>query len=415
MRITPRDFAGWCAVALPPALMSGRAAPEVLIAVIDLLFVIESVRTRSWSWLRETAFALALPWWGWMVLASLHGLAPLHATVQALAALRFLVLIVALGDWALDDPARRRWLAIAFSLSVAVLVAEVWDQFLRGVNLRGAARWGDGALTGPFIKPRAGPAYVLAFFPAILPPVAALLACRGMRQRLLGVAVALVAVVTMVLIGQRMPTLLMLLGLVAAAALLPRLRLVVGAAVALGALVVAATPVISPATFHKLVIHFLQQMDHFAASDYGQLFIRAGAIGAAHPWLGLGVDSFRIACHQARYAHGFPALGLPGPVGGANSGCNLHPHNYMMQAVAAGGAPGLLLYLLAGGAWLWTLFRSTGGEVRRVALFVAALVALWPIASTSDFYSLPNIGWLLVAIGWGLAERGGALHNRSYL
>jgi hypothetical protein len=39
-----------------------------------------------------------------------------------------------------------------------------------------------------------------------------------------------------------------------------------------------------------------------------------------------------------------------------------------------------------------------------VALFIGALLPLWPIASSYSFGTLPNLGlWLLMA-GWGLAE-----------
>jgi hypothetical protein len=40
----------------------------------------------------------------------------------------------------------------------------------------------------------------------------------------------------------------------------------------------------------------------------------------------------------------------------------------------------------------------------RVGLFVAALVHLWPISSTSAFTSLPVSGYFFVVLGWGLAE-----------
>jgi hypothetical protein len=40
----------------------------------------------------------------------------------------------------------------------------------------------------------------------------------------------------------------------------------------------------------------------------------------------------------------------------------------------------------------------------RVALFAAALIQLWPIASTTAFTSMPTGGWSFLLLGWGLAE-----------
>ena len=40
----------------------------------------------------------------------------------------------------------------------------------------------------------------------------------------------------------------------------------------------------------------------------------------------------------------------------------------------------------------------------RVGLFAAILIQLWPIASTSSFFSMPMAGWLFLLLGWALAE-----------
>ena len=67
------------------------------------------------------------------------------------------------------------------------------------------------------------------------------------------------------LIGQRMPFLLTLLGLAVIGLLLPRLRwgvLAAGVAVAL----LVASPVVAPSAHYRLVAKFSTQMEHFAVS-----------------------------------------------------------------------------------------------------------------------------------------------------
>jgi hypothetical protein len=39
-----------------------------------------------------------------------------------------------------------------------------------------------------------------------------------------------------------------------------------------------------------------------------------------------------------------------------------------------------------------------------VGLFAAALIQLWPIASTTGFITLPVAGWSFLLLGWGMAE-----------
>ena len=81
-------------------------------------------------------------------------------------------------------------------------------------------------------------------------------------------------------------------GLLAAAALTPRLRRPVLLALAAAAVVLALTPLLSPPTYQKLVLHFVEQIGHFWTSNYGQLYVRALNMIASAPLTGLGFDGF---------------------------------------------------------------------------------------------------------------------------
>jgi O-antigen ligase len=210
----------------------------------------------------------------------------------------------------------------------------------------------------------------------------------------------------MVLIGQRMPTVLMLLGLALTALLLKRLRLVVVGALLAGALMVAALPAISPVTYDKLVLRFSQQMEHFPQSAYGRLYIHAAAMAQQHPWSGLGFEGFRRACHAMEVARAAAQPGVPAvKMDAGMDGCSIHPHNYYLEAADAAGVPGLLAFAAMVLAALAPLARGLWRqpEPLRVGLFVGAVVALWPIASTSAFTSMPNSGWVFLLLGFGLA------------
>ncbi len=59
---------------------------------------------------------------------------------------------------------------------MSVAACAIWvglefvHQFGAGQDLFGYKRGGDGELTGPFRKPRAGPALVRILFPVLVPP-----------------------------------------------------------------------------------------------------------------------------------------------------------------------------------------------------------------------------------------------------
>ncbi len=380
---------------LPLTLLHARALAEILIAGIDLLFLVHVVLARDGAWLRQPFARAAGVWWLWLVLCSLLAGGGL---LMGLAAVRLPLLAVAV-EWLLRPQARRRWLWVLLTAAFVWIGLESWQQTLTGHNLFGQGRWPDGSLTGPFNKPRAGPAFILLFFPVVVPAGMALLAGRA-RAKAWGLVAIALAVLTMLLIGQRMPSVLMLLGLAVSALLLPGLRPSGLAACLAGVVLLVALPVISPATNAKLVVTFAGQMRHFAASDYGLIFTRAAGLARQHPVIGTGFDGFRHDCSAtlATYRTTRPPPRIV-------HGCNIHPHNYYLEAADNAGLPGLLTFIAMVAAALVTLARRLWQhpDPLRVGLFAGALVALWPVASTSAFTSMPNGGWVFLLLGLGFA------------
>ena len=405
------DAAAWragCAACLilPLALLHARAVAEMLIATADVAFVLHVWIRRDLAWLRQPFTRAAIAWWAWLVLCSALGTGGL---LLGILAIRLPLLSCAAGEWLLvhgNAARRRRHLWLVLAAAFAWIGLECWQQALTGSNMFGQPRWTDGALTGPFNKPRAGPAFILLFFPVLVPATLALLGGTGRGRRYLGLAPAVLGVATMVLIGQRMPNVLMVLGLGAIALLVPRLRWPVLAAGALGGVLLAALPMLSPATHNKLVLHFAEQMRHFATSDYGLIFVRAVGVAQLHPWFGLGFDGFKRGCADIWAMHGIGWLNIPDEnLNGGMRACNLHPHNYYLEAADNAGWLGALLFALMVLTVLARLGRGTwrAPDGVRAGLFVGALVAFWPAASTSALTSMPNGGWVFLLLGLGFA------------
>ena len=280
---------------------------------------------------------------------------------QALVVVRYLLLAAALQHHVLRDPNTRLWLWRIIAVCAAYIAVQAVLQAVTGYNLYGDKRWVDGELTGPFYKPRAGAPLSRLLFPALLPPVAVLLARRTPRASIAAAVLTAAGLISVVLIGQRMPVLLTLLGLVVSALLLPTMRKAVIAAILTGAVLIAASAVVVPPTFYRLVTKFSSQMEHFPQSPYGLLAARAVAMEEQHPWLGRGFNGFRTGCAEPRYFHGWTWPANPADNGGGLNGCNLHPHNHYLQAVTDAGLPGLALFSALVLTWLVTLGRGRGG------------------------------------------------------
>jgi O-antigen ligase len=395
---------------LPLLLLHAHGIAEVAIAIADICFLARATILRDWAWLRTPWLWVAGIWWAWLLFCSLPlpglglGEGGFRSFIQALATVRFLLLVCCMEHLVLRTPTARRWLFGLVAASSAWIMLNSLIQNVFGRNLIGWPRGIDGELTGPFGTPRAGPALARILIPSILPPVAALLAMPGRMNSLYGYLLLLFGLVMMVLIGQRMPLVLVVLGLVIVALLMRRLRPVVLTAALAGALVLAASPVVAPQAYFRLVEKFTLQLEHFSISPYGQLYARAWEVGRLNPITGLGFDGFGTGCPQPRYFR--PTFDGSQPDGGGARVCWVHPHNFYLQALDDGGFVGLALFCLTGLAWLTPLGRGLWRDPNpvRVGLFAAIFIQLWPIQSTTAFTSMPIGGWFFLLLGWGMAE-----------
>ena len=339
---------------LPWALLYARAIGDATLCAIVVLFLAGRALERDWTWLRAPWTRLALLFWGWMLLCTLlngNG----QAIQQALASIRFFLLVPALQAGVLASERTRRWLGYVILAAALWILVESWQQYLLGLNIFGYPRWIDGALTGPFRGPVAGPTFLWVFFPAFLPICLLLLRRADRLGRVAGLGVLVVAALTMILIGQRMPALLMTLGLCVSGLLFRQVRVPVLLTIAAGIGLLALLPVVSPPTSLKLVVFFTYQMEHFWASPYGLIFGRAVTMIQAHPWFGLGWDGYRNFCMDPAYLTGVPWLPVSDPA--SIEGCTIHPHNYWLQVATSCGLTGTLLF----GALVVTWLRGISG------------------------------------------------------
>ncbi len=412
--VTParrRNLALLAAFLVPIGLLHAFVLAEICIGIVDVLFLFETSRVGAWRDCAKPWFVAAIIWWLWLLVCSmplpslgLHGAGWIVSFAFALVVIRFLVFALALQTWLLNTATLRRNLWIVIAVSCLWIGVETWQQYLTGHNIFGNQRWGDGALTGPFWKPRAGDLYGHILFVALVPAADWLLARKSPATAIAAYLFTILGAVTAVLIGQRMGTAFALLGGVAAAFCLPRLRrpgLV--AAIAAG-LVLLATPVISPPTHAKLIGETTVNMRDFSHSPYGELFARAATMGFASPVTGYGYNAFRVYCPDPKFDAGVPGFHIP-PSRVADHACNLHPHNYYLQAFEEAGFLGLILFSLMNFMFLWPLLRAIlrTRNVYVVALFTGVFTYAWPIASTDAFPTLYEPGWFFLLLGLGLA------------
>ena len=172
----------------PLLLLHAHGIAEVAIAIADLCFLARSAITRDWAWVRTPWLLIGWAWWLWLVVCSLPlpaldvGRGRRRSLIQALVLVRFLVFVAALEHAILGHPEARRWIFWIVAASAAYIAIQTVFQFIIGFNFYGEPRGGDGELTGPFGKPRAGPPFARILLPAIIPLAVGMLTRPGRRS-----------------------------------------------------------------------------------------------------------------------------------------------------------------------------------------------------------------------------------------
>lgn len=388
---------------LPVFLLYARALADMMVTATALLFLVHAAVARDWDWLRRPWLWCALAFWLLQLAASIVT-GPLHSVLQAFSVLRLFLFVAALEAWVLTDAPSRRALSLICAIAAGWVALECWQQYVFGTNVLGYPRWSDGALTGPFEKPRAGAIFVFLMIPAVFPMIIRVLQRASWQTFAVAAGGLILALATMILIGQRMPTLLMILAMTLMAVLVPRLRRPLLVTAVVGVMALLALPVLSPPAYAKLVVRFADQMAHFPDSPYGQLYVRAAVMVGMNPIIGLGFDGFRGLCPNPIYFHALPALGIVNADIGA-AACNIHPHNYYFEAAVMAGLTGLLAFVAMIALWLWRLLGALrpSTDPEQAMLTVAFAIVFWPIASTSSLFTFDTAGWAMLITGWGLA------------
>lgn len=407
----------WATLLLPVFLTHGRVFSEIAMDLLALGLLARSALGLGWGWARQFWVRVAFLWWGWQIVCSLPhiGLGSSQALTQAILAIRFPLMAVALQVWTLSTKRARRTMAGMLVACCLYFILQFLVQAVFGTNLFGYPRYVDGTLTGPYAHPRAAAPFSRFVLPVMMLGCAWLVAGSGLSGSVSGktsclraflsmslLAVGVVAL--MVLAGQRIPMALTILGIAVCAVFYrPLLPAAVVAVFSLPVLILLAH-LFAPQAFQHLVILAAHQLSHFWQSHYGLVFTRAVVIAQAHPVTGLGYDAFRHACANPAYQHGLSWLSTAHDGGGAGI-CVQHAHNHYLQALTNAGLPGLFLFGGMVFGCLRALWPVKGAhQAWRIGLFAAFFVQEWPLASASDFLNLPLGGWAFTLLGVGLAE-----------
>jgi O-antigen ligase len=216
---------------------------------------------------------------------------------------------------------------------------------------------------------------------------------RSGKPLALGIFYAIGFLSVVFMSGERMALLLTGLGFVLAFFMLPiskRLMLLIG----LGA---AACIALLAYTNQGLVERHLgsttKVVDDIGASDYGKIWLSAIEIAKANPVFGVGLKQFREVCPLPQYGNDDPYR------------CNQHTHNIYLEWLAEAGIIGFGLFTTLVVLMVREMLRALP-YLRYNPIFlglaITLCIRLWPLASTTSFFTAWSAVPMWLIFGWML-------------
>ncbi|MAR56533.1 MAG: hypothetical protein CMM93_05065 [Rickettsiales bacterium] len=388
-------LAFWLLLLVPLTAPVSRFASDVCLIFVAIFFLIHSIFTRDLAWLRHRWVQIALALWAYLVVRAVFTEEMVESVGRAASWLRFPIFAAAMAYWLLRDERRHRTLLYSLSIALGFMILDTFMQYLLGFDILGRApipNEGSPRLTGPFTSPRVG---IMIIWLAV-PAMAWWLMQPGRKSLLLGVLFTAGSALVIFLSGERMAFLLTGLAFILAFAILPASRIKMAGIGALTALLLSIAVWHNPGLMERQGQQTSEVVGEISGSIYGQIWQSGIEISKEHLWIGVGLRQFRVYCPDAAY----------GPVNNIEMRCNLHPHNMYLEWLVEAGLIGLIGFVGIVLCWLRPI-PARFAELRRdplcVGLLITLVIRLWPLASTTSFFTSWSAVPFWLMAGWWLA------------
>jgi hypothetical protein len=383
------------AIATPIAIASPLAliisAQEPVMVTVALLFLAHSWREKDWSWLRSPWLLPLVVLWAYASARTIL----LHPTatgvLTAFQWIHFAVYAAALTVWILPYGEARNRLLFALAATIAFFSLDCLLQFAIGYDVIGRPKTLD-RLTSVFGKPGVGAEISWLLMPAV----------AGLWQKkhaLFAAALGALALAAILLTGDRMALLIALAAVVLFLLVAGRASRALLLALPVFAVVLAGLLYFNPGIYERQVASTEATLSKAGDSVYGLIFKTAVNVAHDHPIFGVGVHNYQTYCVDDKYG--------PLQVGPDNfKRCQGHPHNVYLQWLVETGGIGLALYAAFAATTLVALLRAAPaqrGNLLYDALTITLALRLWPVETTTSFYSTWSAAPLFLVLGWALS------------
>lgn len=388
---------------MPTVFLFSRAAADIAMFVIGLLFLYKSYSSKNWQWTRTLWVRLAA-----ILTIYISLVVPFFSTnflpalLNGLAFYRWPLFAAAMVFWILSSEEKLRVFEKGVLAVLAFIFIDTFIQYFSGADLLGHTASGT-RLTGPFTKlvPGTFSARVLfigACFIFLFPK-------GSIRLRLtMLLSYLALAQVFMFITGERGAFLVTgLSSLILVMFLLFKLKTERLQLIGLGLVLILAAisfAISQPKMVERTINSSIEYIVNWKNSPSGSHVI----LPTIKIWqdnnvlFGVGVKNYPELCLRNDYDYLDKEFGVA-------RNC-AHPHAIYLQWAVEAGVIGLILFVLLVGAWIRAFFQYSNENTRIVSIFAlcAFLTTFWPIMGSMSFFNnyVGAVIWL--SLSWSLAK-----------
>lgn len=400
------------ALSVPFLLIIGRAASDIAMILVSLLFLGQSAMNRDWRWIRTPWFVTAVAACLFMLVSgSLAEYNPTKALKSGLLWLRFPIFTMAFSTWILADSKARRYLLPMLAILLAASSIDTIVQFVTGTSLTGHGLPTEpGRLTGPF-KERM---LIGTFIARLVFPALGL----GMfyayhqtdKKKYLFATFLLFALtgITILLTGERAAFLLFGLSTLVFVASSHNMRKTLLPAFAAIGVILVITAFSVPVLRERLITKTIPIVANFSNSPYGVVWHNAFVAWKSSPVFGTGLNNFVPMCKAVGFKGGFRNELAEW----TELHCVRHAHNPYLEWLSELGVIGLAFFLGLIGTW-WKQIKDNmvrfkdnmGLYYAHLGFAVGLIPFLWPLIPSLSFFSNWSASLFWWVLGLALSIR----------
>ncbi len=390
---------------MPTVFLFSRAAADIAMFVIGLLFLYKSYSSKNWQWTRTLWVRLAA-----ILTIYISLVVPFFSTnflpalLNGLAFYRWPLFAAAMVFWILNSEEKLRVFEKGVLAVLAFIFIDTFIQYFVGTDIFGHTISSyDNRLTGPFKKLVPGTfSSRVVFIGACL----IFFLIKGTIRIRLTALLSFLAIsqVFMFVTGERGAFLVTGLGsaiLVIYSLIKFKSERVYSLILGIGLLVSAVGFALSqPHTVDRTINSTIDYISNWKGSASGSSVI----LPTIEIWkensiiFGVGVQNYRELCLRNDYDYLDKEFGVA-------RNC-AHPHAIYLQWAVEAGVIGLILFVLLVGAWIRAFFQYSNENTRIVSIFAlcAFLTTFWPIMGSMSFFNnyVGAVIWL--SLSWSLAK-----------